>query len=347
MVFALFTLLTALTMSGLAAWYSIEGLVSIYTAMPLKVMLLAGIIEICKLVAASWIYHTWEWSKTWIRSALAIMVLGVMIVTSIGIFGLLSKAHEDTLAKSSVDIQAIALIDSKITSENRKIARLNTIINQLDKSIDIYFNKEYITRGLRERDKQKPQRDQINQALNEHAVTIDMLIDKKQPMIAKITELEHEIGPLKAVAELVFGEKNSRSHFNDAVRWLTILLVILFDPFAILLIIAANMTIAYSKTSEKKTVADELVDKVLNKMENLTPDVVKKKNIENDIKEQPQPIVEEELSSSSAKRKADWYERWQKKQEMDLEHLEVPERRETPRDNLRSFIDPLLGRKKD
>jgi len=373
MAFALFTLLIALTMSGLAAWYSIQGLVAIYAGMPLIVMLLAGIIEIGKLAAVSWVYQTWNWSRTWIKSLLSVFIVGVMIVTSIGIYGLLNKAHQDIAAKSNNDILKIERIDEQIESEKNKIKRLNTTIIQLDKSIEIYFKKEYITRGLRERDKQLPQRIKINNAIDQHNIIIDNLIDKKQPMLKKLKELEQEIGPLKAVAELIYGEKDAKNYFDNAVRWLTILLVFIFDPFAVTLVMAANMSIAHSRISNKKPIINHVVDKVVNKV-NISKKKNIKKNTKNnnnlfeeisepvtdpdiipvettiptafvrnaDPKEAPQPKVEEIKITRT--RDADWYDRWKKKQAIDFNHVEeeVTESRINPR----KWIDPLIPTKK-
>lgn len=329
MAFGLFTLLAALTMSGLAAWYSIQGLISIYTGMPLIVMLLAGIIEIGKLVAASWVYQTWNWSKAWIRGMLSVMIVGVMVVTSIGIYGLLNKAHQDTLAKSDTDILQITRIDDRIASEKSKIARLNVSLGQLDKAIQIYFDKEYITRGLREREKQAPLRRNLNIAIDEHNTTIDSLIDKKQPLLSKLKTLEHEIGPLKAIAELIYGEENARDYFDNAVRWLTILLVVIFDPFAVLLVIAANMSLTRSRGPKGNgSVADKIVENVIDKVAGAA---AKKKSVENNTSSlskeakteiESKPLTKEEERIIIKRRKALWYDRWKKKQEIDFEHVD-------------------------
>lgn len=273
MVFALFTLMTALAMSALAAWFSIEGLVAIYAGMSLKVMLLAGGVEACKLVAASWVYQSWDWSRAWVRMTLSGFVVGVMVVTSIGIFGLLNKAHQDTVAKSDTDVQKIERIDTRIAAEQSKIARLNMALGQLDKSIQVYFDKEFITRGLREREKQKDIRADLNNTIDEHNANIDKLIDEQQPLIKKVKDIQNEIGPLKAVAELVYGEDNAESYFDDVLRWLTILLVAIFDPFAVTLIIAANMSIKRAQRGHEDD--HHILDKVVNHVKKKEPELVK------------------------------------------------------------------------
>ena len=114
MFFGIITLLTALTIAGVAAWFSIAGLMAIFSASASAIAIMAGSLEVGKLLTASWLYRYWEETSIWMKSYLTIAVLALMLITSMGIFGYLSNAHLDQAAVSGDAIAVVERVDGKI-----------------------------------------------------------------------------------------------------------------------------------------------------------------------------------------------------------------------------------------
>lgn len=411
MIFGFLTLLTALTIAGVAAWFSIEGLMAIFSASALQIAIMAGTLEVGKLLTASWLYRYWHTAGLLIKSYLTIAVLVLMLITSMGIFGYLSKAHLDQAGVSSDALAAVERIDSQISREENKISILQDRISSLtsgsgfdtDSSIaqqenirggaweqvqgDIEYNQNQITsvreqltvdlegvdsreekidlrlsdldravnelrnKGVEvietdaggafrraetetidyvaqanelrnvqqvERDDlaaQKKQFDQQRQLLRQRATadiktfqgaidryraqaqtTIDNAnaeinrlrgasaqsqddtiqqiddynnqIDNIYTAIATLKEekfeaesivrsLEKEVGPIKYVAQLIYGN-DSADYLDQSVRLFILMLVFVFDPLAVILLIAANQTLMrYGVNLENKGPDDE------------------------------------------------------------------------------------------
>ncbi len=114
MFFGIITLITALTIAGVAAWFSIAGLIAIFSASAVSIAVMAGSLEVGKLLTASWLYRYWDETSIWMKSYLTIAVLALMLITSMGIFGYLSKAHLDQAAVSGDAIAIVDRVDGKI-----------------------------------------------------------------------------------------------------------------------------------------------------------------------------------------------------------------------------------------
>ena len=138
-----------------------------------------------------------------------------------GIFGFLSKAHLDQVTPTSNFETKITLVDNRILQEERVIIRAEKTLERLDKALDVYIAKEYVSRGLKERKKQKEERDELNLAINNAMDKIDELMLKKQEFELETKMLEAEVGPLKYIAELIYGD-NAKDYFDEAVRWVII-----------------------------------------------------------------------------------------------------------------------------
>ena len=127
--------------------------------------------------------------------------------------------------------------------EERVIERAEKTLLQLDKSIEVYLNKEYATRGLRERRKQEEERKELKLTIDNAMDNIDKLMLEKNTIELDQAKIEAEVGPLKYIAELIYGD-NAKDYFDEAVRWVIIVLIFVFDPLAVLLLIAANISLA-------------------------------------------------------------------------------------------------------
>ena len=125
--------------------------------------------------------------------------------------------------------------------------------NDPNKSFDVYIDKEYVSRGLKERNKQKEERDLLNKSIDEAMAKIADLNNSKSSINIEQLKLEADVGPLKYVAELIYGD-NAKDHFDSAVRIIILILIFVFDPLAVLLLIAANITLKEEKTRRRRKV---------------------------------------------------------------------------------------------
>lgn len=245
--------LSAISISSVAALYSILGLAAIFSGAKIPIMIMGGVLEVGKLVTASWLYQNWknkDLPKT-IKYYLTTSVVVLVFVTSMGIFGYLSKAHLDQVVPTSSNTQKIELIDKRILQEERVIERAEKTLLQLDKSIEVYLKNDYATRGLRERKKQEEERQELKLTIDTAMNNIDNYMLEKNTFELEQSKIEAEVGPLKYIAELIYGE-NAKDHFDEAVRWVIIILIFVFDPLAVLLLIAANISLAQWSIGRKK-----------------------------------------------------------------------------------------------
>ena len=248
LLFIFIVLFSAISISGIAAAYSIIGLATLFAGAKIAIIAMGTSLEVGKLVAASWLYHNWRNPNLpqSIKAYLTTSVIVLVFVTSMGIFGFLSKAHLDQVRPSSDNTVHIALIDRQILQENVVIDRAEKTLNLLDKALEVYLDKEYVSRGLKERKKQKEERDFLN---NEIRVAMDNIAEltlKKGNIELEQLKIEADVGPLKYIAELIYGDE-AKEHFDKAVRYIIIVLIFVFDPLAVLLLIAANISIRERK----------------------------------------------------------------------------------------------------
>ena len=168
-----------------------------------------------------------------------------------GIFGFLSKAHLDQVQPNNSNAIKIELLDDQIKSQKMIIFRSQNTLKLLDKTLEKYIDMEYVTRGLKEREKQKPERDALTLSINNATDKISELTDKKGVLQLEVQKLEAEVGPIKYIAELIYGD-TAKDHFDEAVRWVIIVLIFVFDPLAVLLLIAANISLRSRKVEKEE-----------------------------------------------------------------------------------------------
>ena len=243
MFLTILTFLSAIAISLIAAGYSILGLATLFAGAAVPIIAMGSALEVGKLVAASWLYHNWrsDISKL-LKTYLFIAIIVLIFITSVGIFGFLSKAHLDQVKPTAGNQEQILLIDKKIKQEEMIIDRAERTLNQLDKALDVYIDKEYVSKGLKERKKQKEERDLLNKSIDEAMEKIADLNNSKSSITIEQLKLEADVGPLKYVAELIYGD-NAKDHFDSAVRIIILILIFVFDPLAVLLLIAANISL--------------------------------------------------------------------------------------------------------
>lgn len=331
MFIAILTLLSALSISGVAIFYSVIGLATIFPGAFWPVVIMGSVLEIGKLITASWLYRQWKFTPFLLKTYLTTAVILLSIITSMGIFGFLSKAHLEQNLASDTLVQRVDIINDKIESQKIYIERQKAVIDRAEKSIDRegkdftqdiqvqeniinsayarlevldndvkaytdqgrgFFKGDNIKRGVELRTQQKPERDKLNAEIKEAKTliqkyrdqsrqggdnnkaiiedaedniiasqnTIDDLIIDRQPLEKKLINLEAEVGPVKYIAALaVDWGMTEEVNLSKAVRWVILLIIVVFDPLAVLLLIAANQSFA-RRFPPKPPKPQEIVD---------------------------------------------------------------------------------------
>lgn len=254
MVLALVTLITALGISAVAAFYSIVGLMAIFSASALSIAVMGIVLEIGKLITASWLYQNWKRVPFLLKSYLTIAVIILMFITSMGIFGYLSKAHIDQGSGTSELYVKVERLDNRIASERKVIKRAETQLSALDSALEKYVELGAVSKGLQKREDQEQERNTLTNIINNAQTKIDKLLDEKSEYKLQINSFEVEIGPLKYISALVYGD-DALDFIDTAVRGVILILVFVFDPLAVLLIIAANMSFAEYNEKRKRALA--------------------------------------------------------------------------------------------
>jgi len=251
MFFGLVTLAVALCISAVAAYYSIVGLMAIFSASAVSIAIMGVVLEIGKLVTASWLYQNWTTVPKVLKYYLTSAVVVLMFITSMGIFGYLSKSHIDAGSNTSQVQIKIDRLNNYIKSEQKTITRAEKQLQSLDDALDRYIELGAVSKGLNKREEQQEERDKLTNMVNKSQVRIDELLDEKSVYDLEIKNFEVEVGPLKYISALIYGDE-ALTFLENAVRWVILILVFVFDPLAVLLVIAANITIKQELTRIKR-----------------------------------------------------------------------------------------------
>ena len=257
---AYFTLLVAISIAAVAAWYSIIGLMAIFAAAAIPIAIMGGVLEVGKLVTASWLYNNWRRTPILLKSYLTISVVVLMFITSMGIFGFLSKAHLDqTIQIEGSNGILISNLERQISQQRRIITDGETLLKQLDDTVEVLIEYDRI-RGpegaLAVRKGQAEQRAEINSSIQSAVSELNALSEELLPLQKERVALEAEVGPLKYIAELIYADE-AEDMLDEAVRGVIIIIIFVFDPLAVLLLIAANQSLAQQRpTKIRKEVLD-------------------------------------------------------------------------------------------
>ena len=291
MLLGIITLLTAFALSSAAIYFSVVGLVAIFSGATVPIIFMGTTLELAKLVTASWLYRNWHVAARYMKVYMSMAIFILMVITSMGVFGFLSKSHLQQGATSSNNTQQIQIINSQIKTEQdvidrqqdiirrnsgtgggsgERVSQLRDKIKQLDKEVEAYTSQgatstifnDKVAKGVALKESQKAERDKIdaeikqlttaNQGNNSAAEAqiarsqqkIQQLINQRAPLQTTQITLDAEIGPIKYIGEL-FVDLGMVDKVNTdmAVRWIIVLIIIVFDPLAVLLLIAGQQSI--------------------------------------------------------------------------------------------------------
>ena len=218
MIQVLLPFLTAIGLSGIAAYYSVIGLAQIFPGSYWPIIVMGSVLEVSKLVTVSWLYNNWNDTVRIMRYYFLSAIVLLMLITSMGIFGYLSKAHLDTNIVVGANSVQLKTLDTQ-----EKIA------------------KERLTYLLQRAGDPATATRKIDVQIQETQAELKRISNEKLPLLSEENKLTAEIGPIKYIAEL-FYSKDDPNFIDKAVRSVILIIIIVFDPLAVLLLIASNQT---------------------------------------------------------------------------------------------------------
>lgn len=247
---------TAIALSVVSAYYSIAGLTAIFAAAVIPIVIMGGVLEFAKLVVASWLYRSWKIVPFLMKTYFTVALIILMSLTSMGIFGFLSKAHLDQAVPTGDVAAKIAIIDEKIKTEKENIDAARAQLKQLDAQVDQTISRSTGTQGtersLQIRRGQQKERDSLLAQIGSAQTKVARLNEEKAPIAAELRKVEAEVGPIKYIASLIYGDTPDQTILEKAVRIVIIMIVVVFDPLAVLLLMAAGMPVFKRKENDTR-----------------------------------------------------------------------------------------------
>jgi hypothetical protein len=240
------TLFVALALSAVAAYYSIIGLTAIFAGAVIPIVVMGIILEIAKITTTVWLRTYWKQCGWLMKSYLVPSVVTLALITSMGIFGFLSKSHLDQ-GIGTGDVSAkVALIDEKVKTQRENIKSSREALAQMDMQVNNVMIKgdteTSAARSVQIRRQQASERGKLQKEIELANTTIGKLNEERAPIASQLRKVEAEVGPIKYIAAMIYGDNPDQNILEKAVRWVIILLVLVFDPLAIALILAANQS---------------------------------------------------------------------------------------------------------
>lgn len=251
---AYLALISGLSISAVAVYYSVAGLVSIFAAAAVPIIVMGVALEVSKLIATVWLKQNWSRAPFFIKTYMTIAVAILMIITSMGIFGFLSKAHSDAGLVSG-DVQAkIAVYDEKIKTARENIEAGRKQLRQMDEAVDQVMARSTTETGADKSNaiRRSQQRDRaiIAKDIEANQKLIAKLNDEAAPIRAEIRKVEAEVGPLKYIAAFIYGDNPDANLLEKAVTWVIIIIVSVFDPLAVILLLASQYSFQWFRNKE-------------------------------------------------------------------------------------------------
>jgi len=264
--FSNFTLLVALTVSTIAAWYSIIGLTTIFAGAVVPVIIMGSVLELAKITTTVWLRKYWHRAGLLLKLYLVPAVMAIALITSMGIFGFLSKAHIDQgIGTGDIGAQ-VSLLDEKIKTERDNIDTSKKALQQMDAQVDQMLSRTDTDKGAEKavqiRRNQAKERAALQSDIAKSQAAIKSFNEERIPIASQLRKTEAEVGPIKYIAALIYGDNPDQNILEKAVRWVIILLVIVFDPLALMLVLAANQSKDWDdeelveETIEEETITD-------------------------------------------------------------------------------------------
>ena len=240
-------LFTSIGIAGIAAYFSVIGLATIFAGAYMGVIVMASALEFGKLVTAAFLHLKWD-RLNYFKWYLVTAVVTLMLITSLGIFGYLSKANIETTLVGDGNNLELSIIDTRIQGQQSNLDRLNQRLEGLDLVVETGRpqDRNYINR------QQRDERAEINEEIDQIVANIVKLNEDKLPIQRRQLEQDAEIGPIKYVAEVIYGENMTNDLLDNATRWVIYAIIFVFDPLAVLLLVTSAGLISNPRQGPKK-----------------------------------------------------------------------------------------------
>ena len=236
-------LFTGLVLSGVAAFFSIVGLTAIFSGDFWSIVIMGTALEVAKLVTVSWLYHNWKTCPNFVRTYLSITVAVLMLITSMGIFGFLSRSHIEQQLKLNTGVaNEISVVKSRMKVKEDSIKDIDKQILMIDNAVEKLNEKGRSNDSLKASGQQRKNRETLVESKNTEILELSKLKDQLIKYESEFRKFEAEVGPVKYVAELVYGESDEKI-LDKAVRMVILIIIFVFDPLAVLLLIAYNISL--------------------------------------------------------------------------------------------------------
>jgi len=240
-----------MALSAIAAFYSIAGLMAIFAAAVIPIAIMGSILEMAKVTVTLWLHEYWRDAKWLMKGYLCIAVVILMMITSMGIFGFLSKAHLDQAVPTGAVSDQVAMIDEKIKTQQDNVDSARRALAQMDSQVDQMLGRTTDDRGAERsnqiRKNQARERGTLQNDISKAQKEIARLKEERAPVAKELRKVEAEVGPIKYIAALIYNDKPDETMLEKAVRWVIISIVLVFDPLAIMMLLAATESMGWIK----------------------------------------------------------------------------------------------------
>ena len=261
MIFGYALLFVALLISSVAAFYSIAGLTAIFAAAFWPIVIMGGVLELGKIITTVWLHKYWDRVAVQFKLYLVPAIAILMLITSMGIFGFLSKAHLDQAVPAGDISSQVQIFDDKIRTERDNIEAARKALKQMDAQVDEKLSRTTDDRGAERavqiRRAQSKERNNLQNEISSAQKKISSLQEQRAPVASQARKVEAEVGPIKYIAALIYGDNPDANLLEKAVRWVIILIVLVFDPLALVLILAADQTFEWHRPRRRLPIDQE------------------------------------------------------------------------------------------
>jgi len=267
-------LVSGLTVSAVAIYYSVAGLVAIFSAAVIPIIVMGVALEISKLAGTVWLKQNWTRAPYFIRAYLLAAIAILMLITSMGIFGFLSKAHSDQSLVSG-DVQSkIAVYDEKIKTSKDNIEANRKALRQMDEAVDQVMGRSQDEKGadkaVQLRRSQQKERVRLQSEIATEQKNVAAISEERAPIAAEVRKVEAEVGPIKYIAAFIYGDNPDANILEKAVTWVIIIIVVVFDPLAVILLLASQYSFQWFRTQEEET--PEIIDSPIPEQTEVEPE---------------------------------------------------------------------------
>lgn len=265
MILTILLFLCGFTLSSISAIMSIIGLLSIFPAAPYTIGIMTGALEISKLVIASWMYRSWQHIPFFLKIYFVAALIVLMFLTSMACFGALSKAHMDSGIVSGESVAALLVVDEKIATQRSNIQQAKTALTQMDSQVNELMSRTTDEKGtdkaVKLRSAQKVERAMLSDTITTSQTVIAKLQNERSPLATAVRKVDAEVGPIRYIANIIYGDNIDSNVLEKAVRVVILMIVFVFDPLAVLLLIAANWNLMHYE-KRKTTITTKHIETV-------------------------------------------------------------------------------------